>query len=142
MAMKNFLRGFLILGAASIFAALGHAQVIVIANPNLKADSISKSDLKAVFTGASAKLASGDRVTPVLLKEGATHNTFTTDMLGKSPIALLVSWRGLVMSGQAAMPRSFDSEAEEVAFIARTPGAIGYISQATPHDSVKVLTVQ
>lgn len=140
--MRSFLRVILILGAASVLAVVGHAQVLVIANPNVKADSISKSDLKAVFTGASTKLTSGDRVTPVLLKEGATHTTFTTDMLGKSPIALLVSWRGLVMSGQAAMPRSFDSEAQEVEFIAHTPGAIGYISQSTPHDSVKVLAVQ
>ena len=139
--MKYCLRFFLILAAASIFAALGRAQVIVIANPNVKADSVTKDELRNVFTGSSSKLAGGDRVTPVLLKEGATHSTFTSDFLGRSPIAVTMSWRSLVMSGQGAMPRSFESEAQEVEYISHTAGAIGYIDQATPHGGVKVLAV-
>jgi ABC-type phosphate transport system substrate-binding protein len=139
--MKCFLRLFLVLGAASILATAGRAQVIVIANPTLKADSVSKDELKAVFTGSSTKLSTGDHVVPVLLKEGATNSTFTTDFLGRSPAALLIIWRGLVMSGQAAMPRTFDGEAQEVEYVSHTAGAIGYISQPTPHDGVKVLAV-
>jgi ABC-type phosphate transport system substrate-binding protein len=140
--MKNLSRIFLILCAALVTAASVRAQVIVIANPSLKADSVSRNDLKAVFTGASSKIASGDRVVPVLLRQGDTHNTFTAKFLDKSPIALTMSWRGLVMSGQAAMPRTFDTEAQEVEYVAHTAGTIGYISQETPHGSVKVLAVQ
>jgi ABC-type phosphate transport system substrate-binding protein len=40
------------------------------------------------------------------------------------------------------MPKSLDSDAEVVAFVAHNPGAIGYISKASPHDGVKVLTVK
>jgi ABC-type phosphate transport system substrate-binding protein len=140
--MKNLTRIFLILCAALVTAASVRAQVIVIANPTLKADSVSRSDLKAVFTGASTRIAAGDRVVPVLLRQGDTHNTFTSKFLDKSPIALTMSWRGLVMSGQAAMPRTFDTEAQEVEYVAHTVGAIGYISQETPHGSVKVLAVR
>jgi ABC-type phosphate transport system substrate-binding protein len=40
------------------------------------------------------------------------------------------------------MPKSLDSEAAVVDYVAHNPGAIGYISKATPHDGVKVLAVR
>jgi ABC-type phosphate transport system substrate-binding protein len=40
------------------------------------------------------------------------------------------------------MPKSLDSDAAVVAFVAHTAGAIGYIGKATPHEGVKVLTVR
>lgn len=140
MLVKNLSRIFL-LCTASLCAACVRAQVIVIANPNLKADFVSRNELKAVFTGTSTRLAGGDRVVPVLLREGNTHNAFTSKFLDRSPIALTMNWRGLVMSGEAAMPRTFDTEAQEVEYVAHTAGAIGYISEETPHGGVKVLTV-
>ncbi|MGD0939330.1 MAG: hypothetical protein ABR905_06415 [Terracidiphilus sp.] len=128
--------------AAFLFlAAAANAQIVVIANSSVSADSISKSDLVKVFTGASTRLASGARVTPALLKEGPLHAQFASTYLGKSPIALVVIWRGLVLSGQAAMPKTFGSEVEMTAYVARTPGAIGYVGEKTPHDGVKELHV-
>jgi hypothetical protein len=40
------------------------------------------------------------------------------------------------------MPKSLDSEAAMVEYVARNAGAIGYISKATPHEGVKVLAVR
>jgi hypothetical protein len=59
-----------------------------------------------------------------------------------SPVTLLVAWRSLVMSGQASMPKSFDSESAAVDYVSHTAGAIGYINKATPHDDVKVLSLR
>jgi ABC-type phosphate transport system substrate-binding protein len=47
-----------------------------------------------------------------------------------------------VFSGQASMPKSLDGEAAMVEFVAHTPGAIGYLGKATPHQGVKVLVVR
>jgi ABC-type phosphate transport system substrate-binding protein len=125
-----------------LFLAAGaHAQVIVIANSGVNANSVSKAELGRVFTGASTRLLDGSHVTPALLKDGAVHNQFLSDYIDKSPIALIVVWRGLVLSGQGNMPKAFDSEEAMVEYVARTPGAIGYIGKATPHTGVKVLTV-
>jgi ABC-type phosphate transport system substrate-binding protein len=140
--MKKILYAFLLAASALTFIGHARAQVIVIANSNVKSDSISKGELRDVFTGASTNLKGGSHVVPVLLRQGATHNQFVSDYLNKTAISLLVGWRGLVMSGQATMPKTFDSETEAVDYVARTSGAIGYVSKATPHDSVKVLTVQ
>jgi ABC-type phosphate transport system substrate-binding protein len=40
------------------------------------------------------------------------------------------------------MPKSLESESAMVEFVAHNPGAIGYISKATAHEGVKVLTVR
>jgi ABC-type phosphate transport system substrate-binding protein len=132
---------FIAIVAALLFSCTARAQLLVIANPSVKADSVSKGELRDVFTGSASSLKDGSRVTPVLLKQGAVHEEFLSAYLGRSAVTLLVSWRGLVMSGQATMPKSFDSEAAMAEYVARTSGAIGYIGKGTAHDGVKVLTV-
>jgi len=79
-------------------------------------------------------------VTPVLLKAGAVHDEFLAAYIGKADTAFRTSWRSLVLSGQTTMPKSVDSDAAMVEFVAHTPGAIGYIGKASPHEGVKVIT--
>jgi ABC-type phosphate transport system substrate-binding protein len=139
--MKKLLFVFLALTASSILAARAQAQAIVIANPSVKAAEVSKSELKDVFTGGSSSLG-GSKVTPVLLKGGAANDEFLSAYVGKSDSAFMASWRSLVFSGQASMPKTVDSEAAMVAFVAQTPGAVGYVGKAAAHEGVKVLEVK
>jgi ABC-type phosphate transport system substrate-binding protein len=140
--MKKLMFVALFLAAAVCFSSVVHAQVIVIANNSVKSSEVSKGDLRDVFTGASTSLKDGSNVTPVLLKGGATNDAFLSEYVGKNDTAFRAGWRSLVFSGQASMPKSLDSDAAVVEFVAHTAGAIGYISKATPHDGVKVLTVR
>jgi ABC-type phosphate transport system substrate-binding protein len=133
---------FLIVAAATIFAARMQAQVLVIANPSVKAREISKSDLRDVFTGAVTSLPDGSRVVPILLKDGTAHEEFLQEYIGKSDTAYRAGWRSLVFSGQAYMPKSLDGNAAIVDFVAHNQGAIGYVSKTAPHENVKVLTVK
>lgn len=140
--MKKFIIASLFLAAALVCVARSSAQVIVIANNSVKATSISKSDLRDVFTGNATSLPDGSRVVPILLKAGTTQQEFLQAYIGKSDTAYRAGWRSLVFSGQASMPKSLDSDAAVVAFVTSNPGAIGYISKTTPHEGVKVLTVR
>jgi ABC-type phosphate transport system substrate-binding protein len=140
--VKKLLYVFLFLAAAQLFSGFAGAQVVVIANPSVKAAEVSKSDLRDVFTGAASNLKDGSHVTPVLLKSGSAHSEFLAEYIGKDDTAFRASWRSLVFSGQATMPKSLDSEAAVVEYVAHNPGAIGYISKATPHEGVKVLAVR
>jgi hypothetical protein len=140
--MKKLLPIFLLLAAGLIFANRAQAQAIVIANTSVKSADVSKADLKDVFTGAASSLKDGSHVIPVLLKSGAVHDEFLTEYIGKNDTAFRASWRSLVFSGQASMPKSLDSEAAVVEYVAHNAGAIGYISKATPHEGVKVLAVR
>jgi ABC-type phosphate transport system substrate-binding protein len=127
---------------ASLLGPQAHSQVVIIANPGVKAADVSKDNLRDVFTGASSTLKGGSHVTPVLLKQGAAQEEFLSTYIGKSDTAFRAGWRSLVFSGQGEMPRSLESEAAVVEFVAHNPDAIGYISKSTPHDSVKTLTVR
>jgi len=127
---------------APFFAMHAQAQVLVIANPGVKATEVSKGDLKDVFTGASTSLKGGGHVTPVLQKGGPAHDVFLSSFVGKNDTALRADWKTLVFSGQATMPKTVDSDAAVVEYVAHTPGAVGYIGKFAAHDGVKVLTVE
>jgi ABC-type phosphate transport system substrate-binding protein len=139
--MKKYLYAFLLVALASIFVVQARAQVIVIANPSVKASDVSKNDLKDVFTGASTSLG-GSSVVPILLKTGTANEEFLQAYIGKNDAAYRAGWRSLVFSGQATMPKSLDGDAAVVEFVAHNAGTIGYIGKATPHDGVKVLAVK
>jgi hypothetical protein len=140
--MKKILSIVLLTVAVAIFANHAQAQAIIIANPSIKSAEVSRGDLKDVFTGVASSLKDGSKATPVLLKGGPVHDEFLSAYIGKSDTAFKATWRSLVFSGQSSMPKSLDSETAMVAFVAQTPGAIGYISKATPHGGVKVLIVK
>jgi ABC-type phosphate transport system substrate-binding protein len=140
--MKKLFSIFLLLAAASLAAMRAEAQVVVIANTSVKSADISKDDLRDVFTGNATTLKDGTRVVPILLKAGTAHEEFLQVYIGKNDAAYRAGWRSLVFSGQAAMPKTLDGDAEAVAFVSHNAGAIGYISSATPHEGVKVLSVR
>ena len=131
----------LLLFVVAAFSGAAHAQVIVIANPAIKSSDVSKADLHEVFSGSASSFKDAGHVTPVLLKAGAANDEFLAAYIGKSDSAFRASWRSLVFSGQATMPKSLDSDAAVVEYVAHTPGAIAYISKTAPHEGVKVLTV-
>ena len=137
---KLFFIVFLV--AASIVTANARAQAIIIANASVKSSEISKGDVRDVFSGVSTSFKDGSSATPILLKQGAAHEEFLAAYIGKNDTAFRAGWRSLVFSGQATMPKSLDSEAAVVEFVAHNAGAIGYISKATPHEGVKVLAVR
>ena len=140
--MKKLLAIFLLMAAASVFSVRAQAQVLVIANPGVKTSEVSKGDLRDVFTGNATALPGGGNVVPILLKAGTVHEEFLQAYIGKNDTAYRAGWRSLVFSGQASMPKSLETDAEVVAFVAHNTGAIGYIGKSTPHEGVKVLTVR
>src|SRR5476649_1802635 len=123
--MKKYLIAFLVsLGALGLSIQV-QAQAIVIANPSVKSADVSKNDLRDVFTGASSSLKDGSHVIPVLLKQGGADDEFLAAYIGKNDTAFRASWRSLVFSGQATMPKSLDSEAAVVDYVAHNAGAVG-----------------
>jgi ABC-type phosphate transport system substrate-binding protein len=128
-----------ILLLASVNAWAGDAKVI--ANPSISAGSISASDLQSIFLEESSSLG-GTHVEPVLEKGGPAHEAFLRQYLDKNDSALQTYYRSLVFTGKGSMPKALASDAEVVAYVARTKGAIGYVSAAASTEGVKVLDVK
>jgi ABC-type phosphate transport system substrate-binding protein len=139
--MKKILFVFCMILGSLALAAKAEAQIIVIANSNVKVSEVSKSDLADVFTGASVSLK-GSRVTPVLMMECVHHELFLRAYISKSDGPFRSGWKSLVFAGQATMPKSLPNDAAVVEFVKSNQGAIGYIDNGTPHDGVNVIAVK
>jgi hypothetical protein len=117
------------------------ADVKVIANPSVSVSAVSSDDLKEVFLENMDSLG-GSHVQPVLLKGGPAHEAFLKSIMGKNDSVLQTYYRSLVFSGKGEMPKALPSDADVVAYVAKTKGAIGYVSEGTSTDGVKTLTVK
>jgi len=124
---------------APVIALAG--EVKVIANASVKADTISAAELKRVFLEEKISLADGTHVEPVLEKDGPVHEAFLQEYLGINEDDLQAYYRTLLFTGKGFMPKIFGSDAEVVAHVARTRGAIGYVSSAASVGGVKILAI-
>ena len=124
-------------------AQIAHAADLkIIANPNVGASSVSVDELKGVYLATKTSLSDGSHVEPVLQKEGPIHEAFLKEFVGKAGTALETYYRSLVFTGKAAMPRTIGSDADMVAYVAKTKGAIGYVSAGAASAGVKTLEVK
>jgi len=117
------------------------ADIKVIANGSVKADMISANEVKSVFLEEYNSLRDGTHVEPVLEKDGPVHEAFLHEYLGGTDDDLQNYYRALVFSGRGSMPKQLGSDAEVVAYVARTKGAIGYVSAEAIGEDVKTLTI-
>jgi TonB family protein len=129
--------GFIVVWSLHALAA----DLKIVANPSVKADSISASELRSVFLAERDSLSDGSHVEPVFERAGAVHETFLREFLKESNESLQSHYGALVFTGKVAMPKSLNSDAEVVAYVAKTRGAIGYISSSASSEGVKVLEV-
>jgi hypothetical protein len=140
--MKNE-KLFLSLAALAFVASspIFAADVKVIANNSVSTSSVSSGDLQAVFLLDKDSIG-GSHVEPVLAKGGAAHEAFLKTYLGKNDSALQAFYRSLVFTGKASMPKSVANDAEVVSYVAKTKGAVGYVSSGASTEGVKTLEVK
>jgi ABC-type phosphate transport system substrate-binding protein len=130
------------LSVCATTSAARAADLKVIANPSVGASSVSADELKNVFLITKTSLSDGSHVEPVLEKGGPTHEAFIKEYLGKSDAALQTYYRSLVFTGKASMPKTLGADAEVVAYVAKTKGAVGYVGAGTSTAGVKTLEVK
>lgn len=124
---------------ASLYA--GATDVKVIANSSIRTDTISSSEIKRIFLLEANSLGDGTHVEPVLRRSGSAHEAFLKEFLDTDDNTLHVYYGTLVFTGKAAMPKELDSDADIVKYVARTKGAIGYVSADTVAWGVKTLAI-
>ena len=130
--------GLMVTAAENAYAA----GVKIIANNSVSASSISADELKSVFLEEKSSLSDGSHVEPVIEKGGPAHEAFLKQYLDKNDAALQTYYRSLVFTGKGSMPKAVGSDAEVMAYVAKTKGAIGYVSADAAADGVKTLDVK
>lgn len=116
-------------------------DVKIIANSSVKTDNITAAELRRIYLQEKISLADGTHVRPVLEKDGPVHKAFLQRYVGVTGDDLQTYYRTLLFTGKGAMPKELDSDNDVVSYVARTPGAIGYVDAAASVEGVKTLAV-
>lgn len=127
-----------LLAAAS--TCLG-SQLAVIVNPSVTTDSLDQRQLRDYYTGDLKFWEDGAPVVLFDLKPRLEIKRAFYDYLGKSSSRIKSIWLKRKLSGEGDPPDALESEAEVVKKVARTPGALGFVSLPEVTDSVKTILV-
>jgi ABC-type phosphate transport system substrate-binding protein len=130
-----------VLGISLAFAQSSQAaDIVIIANNNVKPTEISQGDARDVFLGESNSVG-GSTVAPVVLQKGPAHDALLA-FVGKNEGAFDGTWRKQVFTGKGSMPHACESEDALIAYVSATPGAIGYVSAGKSPAGVKILKLK
>lgn len=136
--MKS-LKLFVVSGLLLVAGEATAQGVKVIANSSVQVTSISASDLKSVYLEEKSSLAGSGHVEPVLAKGGPAHEAFLKQVLRRNDSDLQIYYRGLVFTGHGSIPKTLDSDEAVIAYVAKTRGAIGYVSGGANAQGVRTL---
>lgn len=117
------------------------AEVIIIANPSVKIDAMTKKEAKNIFLGKKVKWSTTLQIEVAILQGSGVHKEFTKEIVRKSTAQFKNWWRKLMFTGKGTLPKEFNSEQELMRYVADTEGAIGYISTATKISGVKKIMI-
>lgn len=126
----------LALFSSSLFSSPLFADMVVIANTSVP--SADLADVRKVYLGKKTRIADV-AVTPILNQDPNLTQEFLDKVVGQSNNAFQAYWVDKVFTGQATKPREMSNDAAIKAYVATTPGAIGYINRSSVDNSVKVL---
>ncbi len=128
--------------AAVLGAGSALAGPILIGHPGIPDNALSQGEVQKVFLGKTGNWSDGSRVVLSMLGKGDLSDGFFKTYVKKSSKQFTTFWKKAVFSGTGEMPTEFATEAELVAYVASTPGAVGYVDEATAHDGVQVIAIQ
>ena len=134
----------LLIALVSMFAlsaTTAMSEETAIVNPASAITNLSDDDLKDYYLGKKASWPDGSKVVVVVLDDGPSHDSLMKK-LGKSSSQFTTGWKKLVFTGKGAMPEQVKTEDQLVAFVAKTPGAIGYVDAAKAKEGVKAVQLK
>lgn len=115
-------------------------EVKVIVNTSTGVSALDEQMVEDLFLGRKKKMSDGSNAIPVILASGPVHEEFLKSFVNRSSSQFNSHWKKAVFTGQGKPPKKFNSEPELIAYVAETPGAIGYASTEADVSSVTVVT--
>lgn len=123
--------------------ALAAAPVKLIVSEDVDAQSLSKAQLRSIFSMRETRWPNNQRIRVfVLAQKSPIHKAFTQSALGVFPYQLKRIWDKNVFTGIGEEPVVVGDESEMIRQIQATPGAIGYIAAETDQQGARVLEIE
>ena len=108
------------------------AEVFVIANKEIPAESLDPDAIKKIFLGDVVNWDNNEVIMVVVTKEKEIHEAFLKKYIKRTESQFANVWRRNLFTGKGAMSKKVESGAEMVEYVAKTKGAIGYAASDTP----------
>jgi len=117
-----------LVGAGAAPVASADARFRVIVHREVKGNQIPRATLSSIFLKQAARWGDGSVAQPVDQSvQSSVRKSFSSDVLQQGMVAVQVYWQRRMASGVTPPPVKTTDE-EIVAFVASTPGAIGYVT--------------
>jgi ABC-type phosphate transport system substrate-binding protein len=129
------------LAAGSPRAASPAFRVIV--HPANASTVLDRKFLTEVFLKRSTRWSTGELVRPVDQgTDSPVRRRFSEDVMNRSVAAVKSYWQQMIFSGRAIPPPELDSDEEVIRFVAKYPGAVGYVGYTAELTGVKVVALK
>jgi ABC-type phosphate transport system substrate-binding protein len=131
-------RTVFLLALLLIAACTTPAQVAIIANNSVPANSIDMQTLARIYKLEQTKWPNGNTIHVFALKRGTASVAMFHEFIGIDPLYLKKLWLRIQLTGEGQAPMIV-GEDEIVDRVAETPGSIGFVQADRVTESVKVL---
>jgi ABC-type phosphate transport system substrate-binding protein len=124
--------------------SIGRAQdsFRVIVHPTNPVTTLGAAAISKLFLRRQTKWPNQQPVEPVDQVESSPVRRKFSPVIHRMDVPSVKSfWQEVVFSGRGEPPPERTSDAAVIAFVRANPNAVGYISDATPAESVKVISV-
>lgn len=135
---------FVFLGGSSRVAdASDTTELKIIVHPSNAARAVDKGFLADAFLKKVTRWPSGETIRPLDQRpDTAVRRSFSQGILKRTVAAVRSYWQQRIFSGRDVPPPELDSDASVIAYVERTPGAVGYVSGGAKLGGSRELQVQ
>jgi ABC-type phosphate transport system substrate-binding protein len=128
--------------AVGASAASSHGYRIVV-HPRNPASTLARRTLEDAFLKKVKTWPNGETIRPVDLEpDSAVRQRFSEEILKRPVAAVRAYWQQCIFSGRNLPPPELDTDDEVLSYVAKYPGAVGYVSANAPLRGVKVVSVE
>ena len=114
----------------------------LVSNPAVGVASISKADLKRIYTGKKGQIGSAKAVPFVLPESNPAMVAFLSEVLGMSPAEFKKFWVDAQIKGEGTAPATQKTSVAAVAVVGEIPGGLAIVEKSAVNASVKEIAVQ
>ncbi len=128
--------------ALMIYMQPVHSEVVVIANPNVASHQLSASQLSRIYAMQIKTWPNGQPIKVfTFAPQSKEYKDFVINKARIQPHQLDRHWKRLLFTGTGRIPVEVPNADVMLREVRKTPGAIGYLEQATRTTGVKVIEV-
>lgn len=136
----NKIKNLVTILLVSVLPQVVFADIVVIGNRDLPANSLSRDELSRIYLGKTKYLSSGAKIVPVDQRSGSMiREKFYNDLFQKSESEMKAYWSRIMFTGQGYPPIQENDDSSVLETVSKNANCLGYIDRSALNDTVKVL---